>query len=114
MVNWTFKLLILLPLVQLALANPIGSVEKKYCEDQIECMTAEVKNQVEILKLARELNKITPKEKCDACNIVVPVLLSLIKQNKTDHFASVVVYFCKELKIEDSVVCELVVKEYAV
>jgi hypothetical protein len=58
--------------------------------------------------------KPTPKQLCDLCYIAMPVIRSLIDQNKTEHFEQVAVFFCNEFKIVDKAVCSLVIKQYEV
>ena len=51
---------------------------------------------------------------CEACNAALPSIIPLVKENKTDHIESIVIFFCNEFKIEDPTVCDYVVKQFAV
>ena len=51
---------------------------------------------------------------CEACDLAIPSVLRLIAENKTEHVIPFVNFICNEFKIESPMVCELVIKEYAV
>jgi sphingomyelin phosphodiesterase len=49
---------------------------------------------------------------CLACNLALPLIETLIKENKTENIPNEVKRICKLFKIESDTVCDLVVDEY--
>ncbi len=87
--------------------------DNKYCSDKLLCGKNAFINKPNEFDRVREL-KPNQKAICEACDLAVPLVQKLISENKTEHFQSVVIFFCNEFKIEDPVVCDLVVKQYQV
>jgi hypothetical protein len=54
--------------------------------------------------------KIKLNIECDACNIVLPVVRHLVKNNHTTYLN----FICEKLKIEDNAVCNSVLALYEV
>jgi hypothetical protein len=112
--NNNYEILVFL-LIVLQLNNSIATFynenDEKYCSNKLLCGKDTFINKPNEFDRLKELK---PKKKaiCEACELAVPVIQKLIVENKTEHFQSIVTFFCTEFKIEDDVVCDLVVKQY--
>jgi hypothetical protein len=84
-----------------------------YCSNKLLCAKNEVINKPNNFdKIGEESSSKTVL--CDACNLAAPLVLKFVAENKTEHIKPFIVFICNEFKIESPMVCDLIVKEYAV
>ena len=54
------------------------------------------------------------KAVCELCYLTLPIARSLIINNRTSYLPAIIAHLCNDLKISDSIVCEMAVNEYTV
>ena len=85
-----------------------------YCSNKLLCAKNEMINKPNNFDKIGELSRSKKTALCDACYLAVPIALKFVAENKTEHIKPFIVFICNEFKIESQMVCDLVVKEYAV
>lgn len=108
-------LLLLLNIYQLINSRYItpNSINNKFCENDKSCLKSAYLNEPNNYDVSLNFYE-KHQFLCEICDLLVPIAQKVIRENKTEHFQPIAIFFCKEFKIEDPVVCDLVVKEYEV
>jgi len=59
-------------------------------------------------------NYVLKKTLCELCFLTLPIARSLIESNRTKYFHGIASHLCEDLKIADSMVCDMAVASYEV
>ena len=59
-------------------------------------------------------SKFSTKALCELCYLALPIARSLVDSNRTKYFHGIASHLCEDLKITDSIVCNMAVSEYEV
>lgn len=54
------------------------------------------------------------KTLCEFCFLTLPIARELVDSNRTAYFHNIAAHLCEDLKISNSIVCNLAVSEYEV